>query len=104
MAVASRKKNGIIPRKEAARLLAAAEKFMAETGKVLARCSNQIPHAEWEAMGKCLADLWCVVGDDIIYPVGDSHPDLIEHLRLPKGRRKSRRWGPLRQKGPEVGG
>lgn len=68
------------------------------TGTLLASCSGKMDRDEWTALGQTLASLWCAVGDELIYPIGDAYPDLIKPLRLPKSEKKTRSWGPLRER------
>lgn len=87
-----------IPLREAKRLLKLTKGFMEETGALLARCSEQMEKDEWTALGQCLASVWCTVGDELIYPIGDAYPDLVAPLGLPRNEKKARAWGPRRER------
>ncbi len=88
----------LIPLREAKRLLKLTKGFMEATGALLARCSEQMGKDEWTALGKCLASVWCTLGDGLIYPIGDAYPPLIAPLRLPKSPKMVRAWGPRRER------
>ncbi|MDB4943121.1 MAG: hypothetical protein JWP97_2655 [Labilithrix sp.] len=84
----------MISRREAKRLAGLTTRYMQATGELLARCNSVMAPDEWARLGQTLGHLYSVLGDELLYPIGDSYPDLIEAHDLPARPGLTRRWGP----------
>lgn len=94
---ADRKKDGAsLSRPLAQRLLSLGLNFMSESADILSDAATELDPQEWEEMRTVFAELLCIVGDDVLYPVRDMYPDMAKSLRLPAAKRKIRKWGPRR--------
>jgi hypothetical protein len=86
----------MISRRDAKRIATLTINFMKATGDVLQRSKGDMSPEDWQGLGQALGMIWSVVGDELLYPVGDTYPELVAPLGLPTRSGMKRRWGPNR--------
>lgn len=97
MAAKARKKGAHISRTDAKELSSVIDAFRHGTSRILRRVNGTIPEAEWSGLGRSMAEVWTAIGDELWYPMFDTHPDLRpSELELPERPKLRRRWGPKR--------
>jgi hypothetical protein len=82
-----------MPRDLAVRLQAAITAFMREADAVAGEGRSAMSEEEWQRLGRALGRTVCLMGDELLVPIYDAHPEL-DREGLPPRPEMVRTWGP----------